>query len=123
MTQHTFTPPTAAEGIETFLEQHKSEITQEGRAYIRECAVKMIQFCALPEDRVKHVPPEQQYRSKEAKRDIAAVPMPPETRRALGYAIDRAAYAAQGVKPVTDLAHPNSGGKPSVIMPYRLHQY
>lgn len=120
---HTFTPPTASEGIETFLEQHKSDIRPKGRAYIRECAAKMIQFCALPEYRAKHVPPEQQYRSREAKRDIAAVPMPHETRRALGYAIDRAAYAAQGVKPVTDLAHQNSGGKSSVILPYRLNQH
>ena len=119
MTQHTFTQPTAAEGIETFLEQHKADIAPKGRAYIRECAAKMIQFCALPEDRAKHVPPEQQYRSRDAKRDIAAVPMAPETRRALGYAIDRAAHAAQGVKPVSELVHPNVGCKSSVILPYR----
>ena len=98
---HTFTPKTASEGIEAFLEQHKEEITFEGRAYIRECAVKMIQFCSMPEDKAKHVPPEQQYRSRDAKRDIAAVQMPPKTRWALGLAIDRAAWAAQGVKPVT----------------------
>lgn len=119
--QHTFTPPTAAEGIESFLGQHKADITPKGRAYIRECAAKMIQFCALPEDRAKHVPPEQQYRSRDAKRDIAAVPMAPETRRALGYAIDRAAHAAQGVKPVSELVHPNVGGKSSVILPHRFN--
>jgi len=64
---HTFTPPTASEGIEAFLEQHKADIAPKGRAYIRECAAKMIQFCALPEDRAKHVPPEQHYRSRDSR--------------------------------------------------------